>query len=255
MVRPADKPRRSKSKLATLMRSLSRSKGKAVSAQDDSIPLLELPDAVLENILVQAHPVTALALGCTCRHLRTEYSRHRSEISLKLLDQPENHIAFAPASDVKLQKSIRKAKSGPPTLGAYLVQRSFTYQLVVRSQWSVRSAEVLLHMLLTQQVDSEKVWSALLPSLDAEKQMYQDSIHSCVGPEGIDASRIWDVTVSIRLPVSLSQPEFEALISCCDPFVSRVRAQLAETTYRAVEDMQLRILFESVNWYRVFRSA
>lgn len=255
MVRPFDKPRRSSSKFAGLIRTLSRSKGKVVSPQDGSIVLLELPDAVLENILIQAHPVTALALGSTCKHLRAEFTRHRAQIALKLLEQPENHVTIASPSDTKQQKSSRKAKTGPPSLGAYLVLRSFTYQLVVRSQWSVRSAEVLLHMLLTQQADSEAVWTALLPCPAAEKRMYRDSIHSCVGADGIDGSRIWDVTVSIRLPVSLSQPEFEALISCCDPFVSRVRAHLAEVTFRATEDLQLRILFESVNWYRVFRSA
>lgn len=254
MVRPLDKPRKSSSKITSLIRTLSRRKGKAVSDQDESIVLLNLPDAVLENILIQAHPITALALGSTCKHLKAEYTRHRPQISLKLLSQPENHVTIAPASDIKV-KSTRKSKTGPATLGAYLVQRSFTYQLVVRNQWSVRSGDVLLHMLLTQQADSEKVWSALLPSLQAEKQMYQDSIDNCVGAEGIDYSRLWDVTVSIRVPVTLSQMEFDALVPCCQPFVARVRAQLAEVTNRDVEDMQLRILFESVNWYRVFRSA
>ena len=254
MVRPLDKPRKSSSKITSLIRTLSRRKGKAVSDQDESIVLLNLPDAVLENILIQAHPITALALGSTCKHLKAEYTRHRPQISLKLLSQPENHVTIAPASDIKV-KSTRKSKTGPATLGAYLVQRSFTYQLVVRNQWSVRSGEVLLHMLLTRQADSEKVWSALLPSLQAEKQMYQDSIDNCVGAEGIDYSRLWDVTVSIRVPVTLSQLEFDALVPCCQPFVARVRAQLAEVTNRDVEDMQLRILFESVNWYRVFRSA
>ena len=255
MVRPLDKPRRSSSKITSLIRSLSRRKGKAVSDQDESmIYLMDLPDAVLENILIQAHPMTALALGSTCKHFKAEFNRHCSQICIKLLDQPENRVIVGPAADVK-QKSIRKAKLGSPTLGAYLVQRSFTYQLVVRNQWSIKSAEVLLHMLLTQQVDGEKVWTALLPSLEEEKQMYLNNILSCVGSSGIDASRVWDVTISIRLPVTLSEAEFEALVPCCDPFVSRVRAHLADVTNRDLEDMQLRILFESVNWYRVFRPA
>lgn len=110
-------------------------------------------------------------------------------------------------------------------------------------------------MLLTQEVDSQQVWTALLPSLDAEKQMYQDSVINCVGVEGIDGSRIWDVTLAIRVPVRLSQAEFDALVPCCQPFVSRVRTQLAAITDRDTEDLPLRILFESVNWYRVFRSA
>ena len=250
MVRPLDKPRRSSSKITSLIRTLSRRKGKVVSDQDEGMMLMELPDAVLENILVQAHPITALALGSTCKHLKAEFNRHRSQICIKLLDQPENRIIVGPAADVK-QKSVRKAKLGSPTLGAYLVQRSFTYQLVVRNQWSVKSAEVLLHMLLTQQVDGEKVWTALLPSFEAEKQMYLNSILSCVGSNGIDPSKVWDVTLSIRVPVSLSRADFEAWIHGCQPFVSRVRVQLADVTHRDLDDMQLRILYESVNWYKV----
>ena len=57
------------------------------------------------------------------------------------------------------------------------------------------------------------------------------------------------------MPVKLSQEEFEALVPSCQPFVKRVRELLAEVTNKSVEDMQLRILFESVNWYRVFRST
>ena len=110
-------------------------------------------------------------------------------------------------------------------------------------------------MLLTQQVDSSQVWTALMPEVEHEKKMYMDCIASCVGNAGIDARRTWDITLAIRVPVKLSQEEFEALVPSCQPFVKRVRDLLAEVTNKSVEDMQLRILFESVNWYRVFRST
>lgn len=129
MPRPLDKPRRSSSKITTLIRTLrSRRKSKDVVDQSTSMPLLDLPDAVLENILLQAHPITALSLGSTCKHLQAEYARHRPDICLKLLAQPENRVSVTLAADVK-QKSSRKAQIAAPTLGCYMVQRSFTYQV------------------------------------------------------------------------------------------------------------------------------
>ncbi|DBA94791.1 TPA: hypothetical protein ACH3X1_002336 [Trebouxia sp. C0004] len=170
---------------------------------------------------------------------------------MKLLLQPENRVQIAANNEAKSKSSLPKV----PSLGTYLTQRAFTYQLVVRNQWTVRSAEVLLQMLLTQQVDSSQVWTALMPEAEDEKNMYMDCIASCVGNAGIDAQRTWDITLAIRVPVKLSQEEFEALVPSCQPFVKRVRELLAEVTQKSVEDMQMRILFESVNWYRVFRST
>ncbi len=240
MARPTNKPKLTGKKLTTLIKTLSRRKGKAVSDQTESMSLLQLPDFVLENILLQAHPITALALGATCKQLHAELRRHHSDICMKLLLQPENRVQITAHSEAKPKSSLPKV----PSLGTYLTQRAFTYQLVVRNQWTVRSAEVLLQMLLTQQVDSSQVWTALMPEAEHEKNMYMDCAASC-----------WDITLAIRVPVKLSQEEFEALVPSCQPFVKRVRELLAEVTNKSVEDMQLRILFESVNWYRVFRST
>ena len=251
MARPTNKPKLTGKKLKTLIKTLSRKKGKAVSDQTESMSLLQLPDFVLENMLLQAHPITALALGATCKQLHAELRRHRSDICMKLLLQPENRVQITARSEAKSKSSLPKV----PSLGTYLTQRAFTYQLVVRNQWTVRSAEVLLQMLLTQQIDSSQVWTALMPEVEHEKKMYMDCIASCVGNAGIDARRTWDITLAIRVPVKLSQEEFEALVPSCQPFVKRVRDLLAEVTNKSVEDMQLRILFESVNWYRVFRST
>ena len=251
MARPTNKPKLTGKMLTTLIKTLSRRKGKAVSDQTESMSLLQLPDFVLENILLQAHPITALALGATCKQLHAELGRHHSDICLKLLLQPENRVQTTAHSEAKSKSSLPKV----PSLGTYLTQRAFTYQLVVRNQWTVRSAEVLLQMLLTQQIDSSQVWTALMPEVEHEKKMYMDCIASCVGNAGIDAQRTWDITLAIRVPVKLSQEEFEALVPSCQPFVKRVRELLAEVTNKSVEDMQLRILFESVNWYRVFRST
>lgn len=171
----------------------------------------------------------------------------------KFLYQPENQVQITVHNETKSKSKSVVPKV--PTLGTYVTQRSFTYQLVVRNQWSVRGAEVLLHMLLTKQFDPDEVWDALLPDHAAEKQMYTDCIQNCVGTAGIDINRIWDVTLAVRVPVKLSQAEFDALVPGCQPFIRRVRELLADVTNKSVEDMQLRILFESVNWYRVFRST
>jgi len=200
---------------------------------------------------LQAHPLTALALGGTCKQLHSELGRHHTDICMKLLAQPENRVQITAHSEAKTKSSLPKV----PSLGTYLTQRAYTYQLVVRNQWTVSSAEVLLHMLLTQQIDSSQVWTALMPEPELEQKMYTDCIQSCVGSTGIDAQRTWDVTLAIRVPVKLSQAEFDALVPSCQPFIRRVREQLALVTEKSVEDMQLRILFESVNWYRVFRST
>lgn len=253
MTRPTSKAKSNGRKLTTLIKTLSRRKSKAVSDQDEKLSLLQLPDFVLENILLQAHPVAALALGATCKHLHTELIRHQSDICLKLLTQPENQVNTIVYSDAKPKS--KSSLPAVPSLGTYLSQRSYRYQMVVRNQWTVKSAEVLLHMLLTQQTDSVQVWTALLPEPELEKKMYTDCIHRCVGTAGIDPQSTWDVTLAIRVPVKLSQAEFDALVPGCQPFIRRVREQLAEVTGKSVEDLQLRILFESVNWYRVFRST
>ncbi|KAL0041480.1 hypothetical protein WJX79_004984 [Trebouxia sp. C0005] len=147
MARPTNKPKLTGKKLTSLIKTLSRRKGKAVPNQTESLPLLQLPDFVLENILLQAHPITALALGATCKQLHAEVRRHHSDICMKLLLQPENRVQITAHSEAKSKSSLPKV----PSLGTYLTQRAFTYQLVVRNQWTVRSAEVLLQMLLTQQ--------------------------------------------------------------------------------------------------------
>lgn len=213
--------------------------------------LLQLPDNVLENVLLQAHPLAALALGATCKHLHTELARHNRDICKKFLHQPENQVRITTQSEAK------SISCGPktPTLGTYATQGCFTYQLVVRNHWSVRGAEVLLHMLLTKQFDPDEVWYALLPTLAQEIQMYSDCVQNCVGSAGIDVNRIWDVHIAIRVPVKLSQAEFDALVPGCQPFIRRVRGLVAEVTNRSAEDLHVRILFQSVNWYRVFRSA
>ena len=251
MARPASKSRSTSKKITTLLKSLSRRKGKAVAEQGESLSLLQLPDNILEIVLLQAHPLAAIALGATCKHLHTELARHHADICKKFLHQPENQVQITVHNESKSKSVVPKVS----TVGTYVTQRSFTYQLVVRNQWSVSSAEVLLHMLLTKQFDPDEVWDALLPDLAQERQMYTDCIQSCVGSAGIDINRIWDVTLAIRVPVKLSQAEFDALVPGCQPFVRRVRELLAEVTNKSFEDLHLRILFESVNWYRVFRSA
>lgn len=253
MVRPTSKPKNTSKKLSTLIKTLSRRKAKSDSCENETLSLLQLPDMVLENILLQAHPFTALALAATCKHLHSEVQRHHSDICMKLLVQPEIRVQVTGHSEVRSKGKSSLPKV--PSLGTYLTQRPNTYQLVVRNQWTVRAAEVLLQMLLTQQVDSDQVWTALMPGAELEKKMYVDCVAKCVGDAGIDAEKSWDVTLAIRVPVKLSQEEFDALVPSCQPFIKRVREQLAEVTYRSVEDMQLRILFESVNWYRVFRST
>lgn len=251
MARPATKPKSTAKKLTTLLKSLSRRKGKPVVEQGDTMSLLQLPDDVLEHVLLQAHPLAALALGATCKHLHTELARHHRDICKKFLLQPENQIQITTRSETKSRSFVPKT----PTLGTYATQGSFTYQLVVRNHWSVRGAEVLLHMLLTKQFDPTEVWSALLPASAKEIQMYSDCIQNCVGSAGVDVNRIWDVHVAIRVPVKLSQAEFDALVPGCQPFIRRVRELLAHVTNKSVEDMHMRILFQSVNWYRVFRST
>ena len=213
--------------------------------------LLLLPDNVLELVLLQAHPLAALALGATCKHLHTELARHHRSICRKFLLQPENQVQITTHGEMKSRSFVPKT----PTLGTYATQGSFTYQLVVRNHWSARGAEVLLHMLLTKQFDPNEVWTALLPTLAQERKMYSDCVQNCVGSAGMDINRIWDVHVAIRFPVKLSQAEFDALVPGCQPFISRVRELLADVTSKSVEDMHTRILFQSVNWYRVFRSA
>lgn len=245
------KPKWTGTKLSALLRSLGRRKSKVVAEQGETMNLLQLPDNVLENVLLQAHPLAALALGATCKQLHTELARHHRDICKKLLHQPENQVQITTHSEAKCMSS------GPrtPTLGTYATQGCFTYQLVVRNHWSVRAAEVLLHMLLTKRFDPEEVWYALLPATAAERQMYSECVRHCVGSAGIDLNRIWDVHVAIRVPVKLSEAEFDALVPGCQPFICRVRGLVAEVTNRSVEDLHVRILFQSVNWYRVFRSA
>ena len=244
MARSSSIPRLGSKKLVSLLRTLSFSKGKAVAAQEESISVLHLPDNVLENILLQAHPFTALALGATCKHLHNELVRHRADVCVKLLSQPENQVQISTNSELKSKSSIPKF----PCLSTYLTQRAYTYQLVVRNQWTVRTAEVLLHMLLTQNMDSTKVWTALLPDSEAEKKMYIDCINNCLGAAGIEPQRGWDITLAVRVPVKLSQAEFDALVHGCQPFVRRAREQLAKVIDKSVEDLQLRVVFESVNW-------
>ena len=251
MARPANKYRSTSKKLTTLLKSLNRRKCKDTAEQGESLSLLQLPDNVLETVLLQAHPLAALALGATCKHLHAELARHHADICKKFLYQPENQVQVTVQNKAKSKSVVPKV----PTIGTYVTQRSFTYQLVVRNQWSVRGAEVLLHMLLTKQFDPDDVWDALLPELTQEKQMYADCIQNCVGSAGIDVNRIWDVTLAIRIPVKLTQPEFDALVPGCQPFIRRVRELLAEVANKSVEDMHLRIMFNSILWYRVFRST
>lgn len=251
MARPSNNPKSTGKRLATLLRSLSRRKGKTVVEQGDTMSLLLLPDNVLEHVLLQAHPLAALALGATCKHLHTELARHQQDICKKFMLQPENQVQVTTHNETKSRSFVPKT----PTLGTYATQGSFTYQLVVRNHWSVRGAEVLLHMLLTKQFDPDEVWTALLPAPAHEKQMYSDCIQNCVGSAGMDVNRIWDVHVAIRVPVKLSEAEFEALIPACQPLIHRVRELLADVTQKSVGDMHTRILFQSVNWYRVFRST
>ena len=251
MARPSTKPKSAGKRLTTLLKSLSRRKGKTVVEQGDNMSLLLLPDNVLEVVLLQAHPLAALALGATCKHLHTELARHHQDICRKFLLQPENQVQITTHGKIKSRSFVPKT----PTLGTYATQGSFTYQLVVRNHWSVRGAEVLLHMLLTKQLDPDEVWTALLPAPAQEMKMYSDCVQNCVGSAGMDINRIWDVHIAIRFPVKLSQAEFDALVPGCQPFIQRVRELLADVTSKSVEDMHTCILFQSVNWYRVFRST
>ena len=105
MARPTNKPKLTGKKLTTLIKTLSRRKGKAISDQTESTSLLQLPDFVLENILLQAHPITAIALGTTCKQLHAELGRH-SDICMKLLLQPENRVQIAAHSEAKSKSSL-----------------------------------------------------------------------------------------------------------------------------------------------------
>ena len=110
-------------------------------------------------------------------------------------------------------------------------------RLVVRNHLSVRGAEVLLHMLLTKQLDPDELWTALLPAPAQEKKMYSDCVQNCVCSAGMDINRIWDVHIAIRFPVKLSQAEFDALVPGCQTFIQRVRELLADVTSKSVEDI------------------